>query len=237
MPRQPVRAQGVGGHLLCCGSSTMAPHRPPRRASHLGSGPGRALGALLPGPGRIREGATIPCREHGEERRQRRRPAQGQPGGTPRPGRVVASRLVADASCIVLLGAPCRASQGAGVAPEILPRARPLHPKPLARGPREFLSGLLGFGWNDPPPSHWPPSGSPPWRFEIGFGFSSRAGTVSQRPVSAVPSLKETPCPRSQRPVHGDRQSERAGRPGRDGGGDLFRNTAFPASFPSEVIP
>ncbi len=35
VPRQPIRAQGVGGHLLCCGSSTMAPHRPPRRASHM----------------------------------------------------------------------------------------------------------------------------------------------------------------------------------------------------------
>ena len=35
-PRIGPRAQGIGGHLLCCGSSTMAPHRPPRRASHRG---------------------------------------------------------------------------------------------------------------------------------------------------------------------------------------------------------
>ncbi len=34
-PRIGPRAQGVGGHLLCCGSSTMAPHRHPRRASHM----------------------------------------------------------------------------------------------------------------------------------------------------------------------------------------------------------
>ena len=35
VPRQPIRAQGIGDHLLCCGSSTMAPHRHPHRASHM----------------------------------------------------------------------------------------------------------------------------------------------------------------------------------------------------------
>jgi hypothetical protein len=77
----------------------------PRKGAHpvvvaapriLGSDPGRAPGALLPGPERIREGTTIPCREHGEEGRQGRRPAQGQPGGPPRLGRLALLGLVAD---------------------------------------------------------------------------------------------------------------------------------------------
>ena len=52
---------------------------------------------MHPGPGWIRGGPTQACREHAEEAQQRRRPALGQPGGTPRLGRAAVFRLVSDA--------------------------------------------------------------------------------------------------------------------------------------------
>ena len=62
----------------------------------LGSGPRGALDALRPGPRRIRGGPTRRAGEHGEEGQHGRRPAQGQPGGTPRSGRAALLRLVGD---------------------------------------------------------------------------------------------------------------------------------------------
>jgi hypothetical protein len=80
---------------------------------------------------------------HAAEGRHGRCPAQGQPGGTPRPGRTAVSQLVADAPSIVLLTAPCRASQGAGVAPEIFPRSVPFIPASLRRDLDLFLRWVL----------------------------------------------------------------------------------------------
>ena len=142
VPRQPRGRKGLG-------ATCFVPA--PRKGAHpvvvaapriLGSDPGRALGALLPGPERIREGTTIPCREHGEEGRQRRRPAQGQPGGPPRLGRLALLGLVADdttspprpaSRCIPRRGRRAR-NPPSGPTPT---------PKPLARGPRGFLNSLL----------------------------------------------------------------------------------------------
>jgi hypothetical protein len=140
--RQPKGRKGLG-------ATCFVPA--PRKGGHpvvvaapriLGSDPGRALGALLPGPKRIREGATTPCREHGEERQQRRRPAQGQPGGPPRLGRPALLGLVVDdttspprpaSRCIPRRGRRAR-DPPSGPTPT---------PKPLARGPRGFLNSLL----------------------------------------------------------------------------------------------
>jgi hypothetical protein len=127
LPRAPA-GTGLAGRLALSARSSDGTASVFARFRPWGLAPGRALGALLPGPGWIRGGATIPCREHGEERQHGRRPAQGQPKGAPRLGRAAVFRLVDDAPCIACLAAPCGASPGAGAAPEILPGARPRHP-------------------------------------------------------------------------------------------------------------
>jgi hypothetical protein len=142
VPRQPRGRKGLGA--ICFVPA-------PRKGAHpvvvaapriLGSDPGRALSALLPGPEWIHEGATTPCREHGEEGRQRRRPAQGQPGGPPRLGRPALLGLVADGTT----SPPCPASRcipRRGRRARDPPSGQTPTPKPLARGPRGFLNSLL----------------------------------------------------------------------------------------------
>ena len=144
VPRQPFGRKGLG-------ATCFVPA--PRKGAHpvvvaapriLGSDPGRALGALLPGPERIREGATIPCREHGEEGRQRRRPAQGQPGGPQRLGRPALLGLVADGTTSPPRPAS-RCIAGAGGAPEILPG-----PNPWAHRRRDAASLRFASGSEKP---------------------------------------------------------------------------------------
>jgi len=145
VPRQPRGRKGLG-------ATCFVPA--PRKGAHpvvvaapriLGSDPGRALGALLPGPERIREGATTPCREHGEERRQRSRPAQGQPRGPPRLGRPALLGLVADGTTSPPRPASrCIPRRGRRAGDP--PSGQTPTPKPLARGPCEFLNSLLKDG-------------------------------------------------------------------------------------------
>ena len=103
-PPPSSSAGGVGPSALSAVTARGAPRTlryasaPGRSAfAHFGSGPRGSLGALRPGPGWIPGGPTQACREHAEEAQQRRRPALGQPGGTPRLGRAAVFRLVADA--------------------------------------------------------------------------------------------------------------------------------------------
>ncbi len=97
----------------------------------------RGISARCSGPA-IRR-TTIPCEQ---ESRAMETPG---PGATRRDAALaLAVASLADASCIVLLDAPCHASQGAGVAPEILPRARPLHPSLLRAAYVGFSAACWG---------------------------------------------------------------------------------------------
>ena len=148
-PTQPCEARrprpegrGWPGAWLCHLAHPMAPHRPSLASSPEALATGRLSARCSLGRSRFEKARGRRAGGHVAEGRQQRCPAQGQPGGTPRPGRTAASRLVADAPRIVLLTAPCPASQGAGVAPEIFPRSEPFIPAGLRRGHTLFRDRL-----------------------------------------------------------------------------------------------